>query len=51
MVIGEVTGVHLDDTCLRDGIFDVTLFQPLARLGYRDYAKVETVFSLKRPGE
>ncbi|MEM7472652.1 MAG: flavin reductase family protein [Pseudomonadota bacterium] len=50
-VFGEVTGVHMRDDCLRDGKFDVTTFQPLARLGYRDYAKVDTVFSLKRPGE
>ena len=51
LVIGEVVGVHLRDDCLRDGIFDVTTFQPLSRLGYRDYAVVENVFSLKRPGE
>ncbi len=51
LVIGEVVGVHLRDDCLRDGIFDVTRFQPLSRLGYRDYAVVENVFSLKRPGE
>lgn len=50
-VFGEVIGVHLRDNCLRDGIFDVTTFQPLARLGYRDYAVVREVFSLKRPGE
>ncbi|MCY4334120.1 MAG: flavin reductase family protein [Litoreibacter sp.] len=51
VVFGEVTGVHMRDACLKDGIFDVTTFQPLARLGYRDYAKVETLFSLQRPGE
>ena len=51
LVVGEVTGVHLRDDCLRDGMFDVSRFQPLARLGYRDYARVTEVFSLKRPGE
>jgi len=51
VTFGEVTGVHLRDDCLSDGIFDVTRFQPLARLGYRDYAVVREVFSLKRPGE
>ncbi|WP_370228183.1 flavin reductase family protein [Cognatishimia sp.] len=51
MVIGEVTGVHLQDDCIVDGIFDVTKYQPLARLGYRDYAKVSEVFSLARPGD
>ncbi|MEM9321040.1 MAG: flavin reductase family protein [Pseudomonadota bacterium] len=51
LVLGEVTGVHLRDDCVIDGRFDVTLFQPLARMGYRDYAKVTDVFELKRPGE
>ncbi len=51
LVLGEVIGVNLRDDCLRDGKFDVTTFQPLARMGYRDYTKVSDVFSLKRPGE
>lgn len=50
-VFGEVTGVHLRDDCIVDGIFDVTRFQPMARLGYRDYARITEVFSLRRPGD
>lgn len=50
-VFGEVTGVHMRDNCIVDGIFDVTTFQPLSRLGYRDYAVVENVFTLNRPGD
>lgn len=50
-VFGEVTGVHMNDAFIVDGMFDVTKFQPLSRLGYRDYAVVENVFSLNRPGE
>ncbi|PYG26486.1 flavin reductase family protein [Pelagimonas varians] len=50
-VFGEVTGVHMRDDCLRDGIFDVLSFNPVSRLGYRDFATVREVFSLKRPGE
>ena len=49
MVIGKVVGVHLRDEHIRDGIFDVTSYQPLARLGYRDYSVVRDVFSLERP--
>ena len=48
-VFGEVIGVRLRDDCLSDGIFDVTKFKPLARLGYQDYAAIDTVFSLVRP--
>lgn len=50
-VFGEVVGVHLRDDCLVDGIFDVTTYKPLARLGYKDYAQVEALFSLTRPDE
>ncbi len=49
MVIGEVVGVHLNDNYLVDGIFDVTAFQPLARMGYHDYTRVTEAFKLKRP--
>lgn len=51
LVLGEVTGVHLQDELIQDGRFDVTRYQPLARLGYRDYAIVENVFELARPGD
>ena len=51
LVLGEVVGVHLRDDCLVEGRFDITRFQPLARCGYRDYAVVREVFSLRRPGE
>ncbi|MGJ8623956.1 MAG: flavin reductase family protein [Yoonia sp.] len=50
-VFGEVTGVHMRDDCLVDGAFDVTRFQPLARMGYRDYSVVKEVFTLKRPDD
>ncbi|PJI92741.1 flavin reductase (DIM6/NTAB) family NADH-FMN oxidoreductase RutF [Yoonia maricola] len=50
-VFGEVTGVHLRDNCLVDGKFDVTRFEPLTRLGYRDYSVVREVFSLQRPDD
>ncbi|MEL7011840.1 MAG: flavin reductase family protein [Pseudomonadota bacterium] len=51
VVFGEVVGVHMRDDCLVDGMFDVTRFNPLARLGYRDYSTVLDLFSLKRPDE
>lgn len=51
VVFGEVTGIHLRDDCIRDGRFDVTTFQPLARLGYRDYAVITELFELTRPDD
>lgn len=51
LVLGEVTGIHIRDNCLKDGRFDITTFQPLARLGYRDYTHVTEVFELARPDD
>ena len=51
VTFGEVTGVHLRDDCVVDGEFDVLRFNPLARMGYRDYTVVREKFSLKRPGD
>lgn len=51
LVIGEVTGVHLRDDCLRDGRFDITTYQPVARMGYRDYTIVRDQFEKLRPDD
>lgn len=51
LVLGEVVGVHMRDDCLKDGRFDVLSFQPLARLGYRDFARVSEVFEMVRPDD
>ena len=51
LVVGEVVGIHLRDDCLDDGIFDILAYNPLTRLGYRDYSTIREKFSLSRPGE
>ncbi|MEO0391339.1 MAG: flavin reductase family protein [Pseudomonadota bacterium] len=51
VVFGEVVGVHLRDDCVVDGRFDVTVYQPLSRMGYRDYTIVRDVFELARPDD
>ena len=51
VIHGEVTGIHMRDNCIVDGIFDVTMFRPLARLGYRDYSVVDNTFTLARPDD
>lgn len=51
LVLGEVTGIHMREDCLVDGRFDITTYQPLARLGYRDYTHVRDVFELSRPDD
>lgn len=49
LIIGAVTGIHIDDACLIGGRLDITRFHPVARLGYQDYAVIDRVFPLKRP--
>jgi flavin reductase (DIM6/NTAB) family NADH-FMN oxidoreductase RutF len=49
LVLGEVIGVHIEDGYIKDGRFDTAKAQPLARLGYQDYAYVETLVTLARP--
>ena len=49
VVIGGVVGIHIDDDAIVDGRVDVTRLRPIARLGYMDYAVVDSVFSLERP--
>ena len=49
MVIGTITGIHIADETVKDGKIDVTSYQPLARLGYMDYARIDDVFSMPRP--
>jgi len=50
VIYGEVIGVHIADSAIKDGKLDVTSYNPLARLGYHDYSTVVETFSLVRPG-
>ena len=49
VVIGEVVGVHVRDDCLVDGILDVTAYNPVARMGYKDYTTVIDKWEMERP--
>ena len=50
IVIGEVVGVHIEDRFVIDGLVDTVAMQPIARMGYMDYAVVDKKFTLGRPG-
>jgi flavin reductase (DIM6/NTAB) family NADH-FMN oxidoreductase RutF len=50
LVIGQVIGVHLDETRLTDGIVDTAALRPVARCGGpADYTVVESIFQMARP--
>ena len=44
MVMGTIVGIHIDDAVIQDGQVDVRLYQPVARLGYKDYAAIRDIF-------
>lgn len=49
LVIGHVIAVHIDDAALTsDGLVDVVKIRPIARLGYKDYISVESVFQMEK---
>ncbi len=49
IAIGEVVGITIDESVLNDGLVDIELLRPLARLGYMDYAVPQPLFTLPRP--
>ena len=49
VVFGRVVGIHIDDSIINDGMIDMNVFKPIARLGYMDYTVVEHVFTMRRP--
>ena len=50
-MFGQVVGIYIDESFIKDGIVDTGAMRPIARLGYMDYAVVtpETIFSINRP--
>ncbi len=46
VVFGEVVGVYIDDSLLVDGHVNLAHAQPLARLGYKDYATIAEIFAM-----
>lgn len=49
LIIGRVIGIHIDDRYIEDGRVDTAAMQPIARLGYSEYATVSEVWRMRRP--
>ena len=49
MVIATVTRAFIQDDLIRNGRFDNQSARALSRLGYMDYAVIDSVFELDRP--
>ena len=49
LVIGRVVAVHIDDAVLTtDGMIDLVKIRPIARLGYKDYTSVDSIFQMEK---
>lgn len=49
VVIGEVVGIYIDDAVLVDGMVDLTLANPISRLGYLNYGVIGETFRMRKP--
>ena len=49
IVFGQVVGIHISETILKDGRLDMAVARPIARMGYMDYSEGSKVFQLMRP--
>jgi flavin reductase (DIM6/NTAB) family NADH-FMN oxidoreductase RutF len=50
MVMGRVLGMHIADEAVVGGRVSIEKLHPIARLGYREFAAVERIFTMTRPG-
>jgi flavin reductase (DIM6/NTAB) family NADH-FMN oxidoreductase RutF len=52
VVFGQVVGIHIDESFIKDGWLDTAAMRPIARAGYHEYfvSTPETKFSMRRPG-
>lgn len=50
-VIGQVVGIHIDERFIKNGILDTAAMVPIARCGYRQYARGNDIFEMTRPDE
>jgi flavin reductase (DIM6/NTAB) family NADH-FMN oxidoreductase RutF len=49
LIIGRVVAIHIDDRFIEDGRVDTAAMHPISRMGYSEYATVETAWRMRRP--
>ncbi len=49
MVFGEVVGIHINEDFINDGRVDTAAMQLVTRMGYDEYAVLESAFTMPRP--
>lgn len=49
LIIGRVTGIHIDDRFIENGRVNTAAMRPIARLGYSEYTTVTETWRMRRP--
>lgn len=49
LVIGRVVGIHIDDRFIENGRVNSAAMKPIVRLGYSEYATMDTYWKMRRP--
>ena len=49
LVIGRVIGIHIADQFIENGRVNSAAMKPILRLGYSEYATVDTAWRMRRP--
>ena len=49
LIIGNIIGVNISDKIIKNDRIDIGELKPISRMGYDEYALINTIFSMKRP--
>ena len=49
LIIGNIIGININDNMLNEDKVDISKLKPIARMGYDDYALINTIFTMDRP--
>jgi len=49
LIIGNIIGINISDKIIKNNRIDIGELKPISRMGYDEYALINTIFSMKRP--
>ena len=49
LIICNIIGINISDKIIKNDRIDIGELKPISRMGYDDYALINTIFSMKRP--
>ena len=49
LIIGNIIGINISDKIIKNDRIDIGELKPISRMGYDEYALINTIFTMKRP--